>query len=190
MDVGSAWRCSPARVSWRSPPSSTSRSTAGAVRCRPKALAARHSLPARHLEPVLQALVRMGILKGIRGPRGGYELARERRRITADEILRAAGTIEDGGDPEFASSDAAQPGGHAGDDPGGTGVRRGARPNQSRGSGAQGRAAARRVGVTVTRRNSLTPQRCNTVSRSPAVHGLDSFGAIPLARKVSMIRGR
>ena len=32
---------------------------------------------------------------GIRGPRGGYELARERRRITADEILRAAGTIED-----------------------------------------------------------------------------------------------
>src|SRR6266699_2298610 len=59
-----------------------------------KALAGRHSLPSRHLEPVLQALVRMGILKGIRGPRGGYELARERRRITADEILRAAGTIE------------------------------------------------------------------------------------------------
>jgi Rrf2 family protein len=60
-----------------------------------KALAVRHSLPARHLEPVLQALVRAGILKGIRGPRGGYELARERRRISADEILRAAGTIED-----------------------------------------------------------------------------------------------
>jgi Rrf2 family protein len=60
-----------------------------------KALAARHALPARHLEPVLQALVRVGILKGIRGPRGGYELARERRRITADDILRAAGTIED-----------------------------------------------------------------------------------------------
>lgn len=60
-----------------------------------KVLAERHALPARHLEPVLQALVRVGILKGIRGPRGGYELARERRRITADEILRAAGTIED-----------------------------------------------------------------------------------------------
>jgi Rrf2 family protein len=64
-----------------------------------KALAVRHSLPARHLEPVLQALVREGILKGIRGPRGGYELARERKRITADEILRAAGTIEDDGEP-------------------------------------------------------------------------------------------
>ena len=68
-----------------------------------KALAARHELPARHLEPVLQALVRMGILKGIRGPRGGYELARERRRITADDILRAAGTIEDDGDQAAGS---------------------------------------------------------------------------------------
>jgi len=59
-----------------------------------KALATRHALPARHLEPVLQALVRDGILKGVRGPRGGYELGRERRRISADDILRAAGTIE------------------------------------------------------------------------------------------------
>jgi len=40
---------------------------------------------------VLQALVRHGILKGTRGPRGGYELAREKGRITADNILRAAG---------------------------------------------------------------------------------------------------
>ena len=69
-----------------------------------KALAARHSLPARHLEPVLQALVRVGILKGIRGPRGGYELARERRRITADDILRAAGTIEDSDETAAAHS--------------------------------------------------------------------------------------
>jgi Rrf2 family transcriptional regulator, iron-sulfur cluster assembly transcription factor len=61
-----------------------------------KALAARHSLPPRHLEPVLQALVRQGILKGVRGPRGGYELARERRRITAGDIVRVAMTaLED-----------------------------------------------------------------------------------------------
>jgi Rrf2 family protein len=60
-----------------------------------KALAARHGLPPRHLESVLQALVRDGILKGIRGPRGGYELARERRRVTVNDILRAAGTVED-----------------------------------------------------------------------------------------------
>jgi Rrf2 family transcriptional regulator, iron-sulfur cluster assembly transcription factor len=55
-----------------------------------KLLAARHDLPPRHLETLLQALVRAGILKGVRGPRGGYELARERRRITAGEIARAA----------------------------------------------------------------------------------------------------
>ena len=57
-----------------------------------KALAARHNLPPRHLEPVLQALVRNGILKGVRGPRGGYELARERRRISAGDIVRVAMT--------------------------------------------------------------------------------------------------
>ena len=59
-----------------------------------KTLAARHGLPPRHLESVLQALVREGILKGVRGPRVGYELARERRRVTADDILRAAGSVE------------------------------------------------------------------------------------------------
>jgi len=63
-----------------------------------KALAARHQLPPRHLEPVLQALVRDGILKGIRGPHGGYELGRERDHITADDILRAAVAADDAED--------------------------------------------------------------------------------------------
>ncbi len=67
-----------------------------------KALAARHKLPPRHLEPVLQALVRDGILKGIRGPHGGYELARERKRITAEDILRAASRVEE--EPPLPSS--------------------------------------------------------------------------------------
>jgi Rrf2 family transcriptional regulator, iron-sulfur cluster assembly transcription factor len=55
-----------------------------------KALAARHKLPSRHLETLLQGLVHAKILKGLRGPRGGYELARERRRITVGEIVRTA----------------------------------------------------------------------------------------------------
>jgi len=67
-----------------------------------KALAARHKLPPRHLEPVLQALVRDGILKGIRGPHGGYELAREQRKITAEEILRSASRMEDEDEPQTA----------------------------------------------------------------------------------------
>lgn len=69
-----------------------------------KALATRHRLPPRHLEPVLQALVRQGILKGVRGPRGGYELAREQRRITADDILRAATASDDGEDAALRGS--------------------------------------------------------------------------------------
>ena len=58
-------------------------------------LAARHNLPPRHLEPVLQALVHEGIFHGIRGPRGGYELAREEQRISVADILRVASDIDD-----------------------------------------------------------------------------------------------
>lgn len=66
-----------------------------------KALATRQDLPPRYLETLLQALVRAGILKGVRGPRGGYELARERRRITAGEIVRAVmnETVEENNSP-------------------------------------------------------------------------------------------
>ena len=60
-----------------------------------KALAARHKLPPRHLEPVLQALVRDGILRGVRGPHGGYELAREHGNVSAEDILRAIGDADD-----------------------------------------------------------------------------------------------
>jgi len=68
-----------------------------------RALAERNGLPPRHLEPVLQALVREGILKGIRGPGGGYELASAPGDITAEAILRAAGTVDDESDASSAS---------------------------------------------------------------------------------------
>lgn len=69
-----------------------------------KALAARHHLPPRHLETLLQGLVQANILKGVRGPRGGYELARERRKITVGEIVRtvialSAADLEESGVP-------------------------------------------------------------------------------------------
>jgi Rrf2 family protein len=51
-------------------------------------IARRLGLPRRYLEQVLQQLVRCGVLKGVRGPRGGYRLARERRRITVGEVVR------------------------------------------------------------------------------------------------------
>lgn len=57
----------------------------------------RQGIPRRYLEPVLQRLSRAGILVGVRGPAGGYRLARERRRITLGDLLRAMDAGEDGG---------------------------------------------------------------------------------------------
>jgi Rrf2 family protein len=66
-----------------------------------KALAARHKLPPRHLETLLQGLVHAKILKGVRGPRGGYELARERRRISVGEIVRTAASLSTADPDDF-----------------------------------------------------------------------------------------
>ena len=48
---------------------------------------------------MLQSLVHAGILKGVRGPRGGYELARENCSVTAQDILRVANVHEAGAKP-------------------------------------------------------------------------------------------
>ena len=69
-----------------------------------KALASRHNLPPRHLETLLQSLVRANILKGVRGPKGGYELARERRKITMGEIVRVAILSEESDDAIAANA--------------------------------------------------------------------------------------
>ena len=58
----------------------------------------RQGIPRRYLEQVLQELVRKGILSGQRGPRGGYRLARERRRISVGEIVRVVRDLEGAGD--------------------------------------------------------------------------------------------
>lgn len=55
----------------------------------------RQGIPQRYLEQVMQQLVHSSILKGVRGPRGGYTLARERRRISVGEIIRIIGDAED-----------------------------------------------------------------------------------------------
>jgi Rrf2 family transcriptional regulator, iron-sulfur cluster assembly transcription factor len=68
-----------------------------------KVLAKRHKLPRRHLETLLQGLVHAKILKGVRGPRGGYELARERRLITVGEIVRTAMSLSTA-DPDDLSA--------------------------------------------------------------------------------------
>ncbi|MCH9013062.1 MAG: Rrf2 family transcriptional regulator [Proteobacteria bacterium] len=63
----------------------------------------RQGIPRRYLEQVLQELVRKDVLSGQRGPRGGYRLARERRRITMGEIVRIVRELEGTGDPASES---------------------------------------------------------------------------------------
>lgn len=60
-------------------------------------ITARQGVPQRYLEQVMQQLVRAGVLKGVRGPRGGYRLAKERRRISVGDIVRVAESVEDEG---------------------------------------------------------------------------------------------
>ena len=60
-----------------------------------KEITARQGVPQRYLEQVMQQLVRAGVLKGVRGPRGGYRLAKERRRISVGDIVRVAESLED-----------------------------------------------------------------------------------------------
>lgn len=61
---------------------------------RSREIAERQGIPHRYLELVMQRLVHAGILRGVRGPRGGYLLARERRRITIGEIARTVRELE------------------------------------------------------------------------------------------------
>ena len=54
----------------------------------------RQGIPRRYLEQSLQQLVRANVLMGIRGPKGGYNLARERRRISVGDIVRTVRNLE------------------------------------------------------------------------------------------------
>ncbi len=72
---------------------------AGSQPVQSREITRRQGIPRRYLEQVLQELVRAGILIGVRGPRGGYRLARERRRITVGEIVRIVRELEGAVDP-------------------------------------------------------------------------------------------
>jgi len=67
---------------------------AGAEPVQSREITRRQGIPRRYLEQVLQNLVRHGVLVGVRGPRGGYRLARERRRISVGDIVRVVRQME------------------------------------------------------------------------------------------------
>lgn len=52
-------------------------------------LAARLDLPGPYLAKTLQALAQAGILESVRGPRGGFRLARPAADITVGDVFRA-----------------------------------------------------------------------------------------------------
>lgn len=69
------------------------------------AIASRQSLPAPYLEKLLIELRQAGLVRSIRGSKGGYQLARSPVKISLGQILEAVGeTIE----PFMQQSAAAQ----------------------------------------------------------------------------------
>tara|TARA_B100000579_G_C22834318_1_gene857765 strand:- start:886 stop:1326 length:441 start_codon:yes stop_codon:yes gene_type:complete len=65
-------------------------------------IAKRQRIPKRYLEQTLQILVKKNILVGSRGPKGGYRLARERRKIKISEIIK---TVSDDESKEICKSE-------------------------------------------------------------------------------------
>ena len=63
-----------------------------------KEIAKRQEITPRYLEQIFQKLKRAGIVKSIRGPKGGYYLARKSDRITVTDVIRA---MEESIEPVF-----------------------------------------------------------------------------------------
>lgn len=54
-----------------------------------KDIAGRQEISQKYLEQIVTQMSKAGFLKGVRGPQGGYRLAREPKDYTAAEILEA-----------------------------------------------------------------------------------------------------
>lgn len=67
-----------------------------------KELCEKLNLPPRYLEAMMQQLVRVGILRGVRGPSGGYILARSPERISLTDICLALREDEELPEPHTA----------------------------------------------------------------------------------------
>jgi Rrf2 family protein len=70
------------------------------IACRPgqpvrgKAICDYQGVAERYLEPVMQELVHQKILRGVRGPKGGYVLSKEKRKITLKDIVQICESLE------------------------------------------------------------------------------------------------
>ncbi len=71
-------------------------------------ITARQGIPHRYLEQVMQRLARDGILKGVRGPRGGYLLARPGTEVTVGDIVRIVNDVDPEEDDTVSNSELAE----------------------------------------------------------------------------------
>jgi Rrf2 family protein len=67
-------------------------------------IAERQGLPPRYLEQLMQKLVRAGLLRGVRGPHGGYVLAKERRRVTLADICAVLSDEKEEGEAGYGGT--------------------------------------------------------------------------------------
>src|SRR5215208_7692658 len=59
----------------------------GPVQC--AEIAASQKIPEAYLDQLLSSLRRVGIIRSVRGPHGGHELARDPRQLTLGEVVTA-----------------------------------------------------------------------------------------------------
>src|ERR671939_506882 len=59
----------------------------GPVQC--AEIAARQKIPEAYLDQLLSSLRRVGIVRSVRGPHGGHELARDPRELTLGDVVTA-----------------------------------------------------------------------------------------------------
>ena len=59
----------------------------GPVQC--AEIAARQKIPEAYLDQLLSSLRRVGIIRSVRGPHGGHELARDPRELTLGDVVTA-----------------------------------------------------------------------------------------------------
>jgi len=68
-----------------------------------KDIAERQGIPPRFLEQIFQDLRRSGLVTSKRGPRGGYQLSREAREVSVEDVVRSLEgpiSIESDDDPD------------------------------------------------------------------------------------------
>lgn len=61
---------------------------------RSKEISMYQGIAERYLEPIMQELVHQKVLRGVRGPKGGYVLAKERRKVSLKDIVEIVESME------------------------------------------------------------------------------------------------